>query len=241
MITPDFAGQYYRDTTTGNIWRSNSTTPGDWSLVVQDMQMDWTPTDYDMAAVYTLGIGYDANPQFPGLLTLVYRSATLRTTDIERAPDLVSVSFPNLTSIASLADTTTYIEVGPSTPSVTTILLPNLVTNYGGLYIYGPTNLTSLDLSSLGSSSAIIQIKDHSLLTSILVDNLVPESGNTNDFRNNALDQTTIDAILHRAVLNAGFVAGSVSLQGGTNATPSASGLADKATLIARGVTVTTN
>ena len=43
------------------------------------------------------------------------------------------------------------------------------------------------------------------------------------------------------AVANAGYVSGTIDLSGGTNATPSAGGLADAATLTGRGVTVVHN
>lgn len=69
----------------------------------------------------------------------------------------------------------------------------------------------------------------------------VPTNATTIDLSGNALDQTSVDQVLARCVANAGYVAGTVDLSGGTSATPSATGLADKATLIGRGVVVNTN
>lgn len=62
------------------------------------------------------------------------------------------------------------------------------------------------------------------------------------DFSGNALTQTTVDAILAACVAG-GSAAGIevLDLTGGTNATPSAAGLADKATLQTAGWTVTNN
>jgi len=59
-------------------------------------------------------------------------------------------------------------------------------------------------------------------------------------FTNNALSADTVNVILARAVANTGFV-GTIQLDGGTNAAPTGQGITDKATLLTRGVTLTTN
>ena len=67
-----------------------------------------------------------------------------------------------------------------------------------------------------------------------------PATDFTNAFINCALNQTSIDNILV-SIAAAGTSSGTLNMTGGTNATPSATGLAAKATLVGRGWTVTHN
>ena len=62
----------------------------------------------------------------------------------------------------------------------------------------------------------------------------------TNTFFGCALTQTSVDNILASLVVS-GRTNGSINLTGGTTSTPSAAGLASKATLLSRGWTVTHN
>ena len=59
-------------------------------------------------------------------------------------------------------------------------------------------------------------------------------------FQNCALSQASVDGIL-ASLVTAGKSNGTVNMHGGTSATPSAAGLASKATLVSRGWTVTHN
>ena len=67
-----------------------------------------------------------------------------------------------------------------------------------------------------------------------------PATNFTNAFVGCALNQTSIDNILI-SIAAAGTSSGTLNMTGGTNATPSATGLAAKATLVGRGWTVTHN
>ncbi len=67
-----------------------------------------------------------------------------------------------------------------------------------------------------------------------------PATNFTNAFTGCALNQTSIDNILV-SIAAAGTSGGTLNMTGGTNATPSATGLAAKATLVGRGWTVTHN
>ena len=67
-----------------------------------------------------------------------------------------------------------------------------------------------------------------------------PATDFTSAFDNCALNQTSIDNILV-SIAAAGTSGGTLDMTGGTNATPSATGLAAKATLVGRGWTVTHN
>jgi hypothetical protein len=142
-------------------------------------------------------------------------------------------------------------------PALTTINFDSLVTvhyesngssgpRYGYIQILDCDSITSISfpaLTTIDYSTAFsdFQIKDCALLTTISIPSLVVPNGLYVDFRNNALNQATVDHVLARCVANAGYVSGVVYLNGGTNATPSAGGLADKATLAGRGVSVFNN
>jgi hypothetical protein len=117
------------------------------------------------------------------------------------------------------------------------------------------TKLTLLDLDT-NSLSAVIP--DFSLCTLLITLNLytngftgttagsfaTQKSLSTADFHANALTQAAVDQILADFVVSLGIsgrVTCIVKLNGGTNSTPSAAGLASKALLVAASWTVTNN
>ncbi len=78
----------------------------------------------------------------------------------------------------------------------------------------------------------------HNLLTSIDISGL--NNISTLNLYNNNLDENSVNAVLAKLVSNP-INSGALDLSGGSNATPTAQGLIDKATLESRGWTVTTN
>lgn len=113
------------------------------------------------------------------------------------------------------------------------------------------TNLTLWQSSTNKTFGSIQDLTYNTALVSYfaVVDNLTSFSGGTcsntlGTFRvdDNLLTQSAVDAIL-AAFVAAGRASGTrvLNLGGTGNATPSAAGLADKATLVSRGWTVTTN
>ncbi|MFA5264920.1 MAG: hypothetical protein WC378_13940 [Opitutaceae bacterium] len=155
---------------------------------------------------------------------------------------LTTLSFPKLMysagiSISSMASLTAislpeFVSASGtvainSMPALTTISLPNLVSTAG--YIYGNSsngNITTVDLSALKTLG----------------------TGTIISFAGQKLTQASVDHILARVALmdgtNGTMVFGTgktLVLNGGTNATPSATGLANKAIIVARGATVNTN
>lgn len=102
-------------------------------------------------------------------------------------------------------------------------------------------SLTSLSIANLRTVNVWVIIQHNPLLTALSVPLLSPANGVQLVFTDNALDQASVDGILRRCVATDGFISGQVLLDGGNNAPPSAQGLADKADLIDRGITVTTN
>jgi hypothetical protein len=67
-----------------------------------------------------------------------------------------------------------------------------------------------------------------------------PATNFTSAFQNCALSQASVDGIL-ASLVTAGKTNGTLNMNGGTSSTPSAGGLASKATLVSRGWTVTHN
>lgn len=107
-------------------------------------------------------------------------------------------------------------------------------------------SIETLNFPNIVKISAIGIVNNPSLKTITLGNNLRNVLGNV-QMHNNALLQSTVDHILERLASLDGtngttlFQNRTVSLQGGTNATPSATGLLSRDILIARNCTVTVN
>lgn len=122
--------------------------------------------------------------------------------------------------------------------AITVMNFPSLKLCAGQFAVAFNSNLTSLSIPQITGSVAQYFFSGNPLLTTITL----PTVLNTVfvDATGSGLNQATVDAILHKLVLG-GQANGTCSLDGGTNATPSAAGLADKATLVGNGWTVTNN
>jgi hypothetical protein len=124
--------------------------------------------------------------------------------------------------------------------------LADLVFCGGSLDLYGMGSATSIDLGSLETVGGEIAIGSVTSLVSFALPSLLKVGGNC-DFSGNALNQTSVDGLLVKlASLNGtggttSYDNWMVNLSGGTNASPSGSGLTAKATLEGRGNTVMVN
>ena len=98
-------------------------------------------------------------------------------------------------------------------------------------------SLVSVDISSLVTVGNLY-IRSSEVLADIIISNAL--SSLNIDFSRNALTELSVDTILDKLDV-AGYSNGTLDLSGGTNATPSAGGLASKANLVGRGWTVTNN
>ena len=289
-VTPDFIGQIYKDTATGNLWRANSLTAGDWTLEVVANQItfasgtltgDWYPmaglptpgpggiTNFILSGLTTVAVGahldcgdfQDATLlSFPNLVNCLGRididnNAALTTLDLSSlvtigdsgyipiASGCPLLSSINLDSFQTLSDNAG-LDVG-DLPAQTALSLPSFSTMGNGSYltIYS-LPITSLDLSSLTSvdTNALIVIEFNTGLTNISIPNVVFGGPCTVDFSDNALLNTTVNQVFARAVASPLFTGGGfIKVEGGTNAGPTGQGVTDKNTMVARGVTVTTN
>ena len=157
---------------------------------------------------------------------------------------LTTVSCPKLVAVAGINISNNSV--------LSTVNFPLLVSATG----FGSSNspaLTSLSFPSLttiqvGTSSNAFVISSSANVTTISFPNLI-SLGNIGNFScvGANLNQTTVDHILVKIAAMDGtggttiFSSRSILINSGTSATPSATGLAAKATLVARGCTVTTN
>lgn len=203
----------------------------------QDFLIDWEPQNIVLGEKFFLG-GYGL---FTGLTSLVFRQTTfddgfeLQTSD---APDLVSISFPNLVSVDPNNYNFGQLQFQVLT-NVTTLLLPKLQTVRGNFNIF-KLGIASLALPDFIQSNQLT-IQQCSALTSLSLPSMIIPNGQNLLLITNALDQTSVDNALIQCAANPAYVSGHVRLEGGTNATPGPAGLAAKADLVGRGVIVTNN
>lgn len=193
-VTPDFIGQIYKDTNTGNLWRANSLTAGDWTLELQNMQVAWTPTNSKLGEL----IGFFTYGDLAGVTTIRFLGATTTVGfDIESNSIITAIEFPNLVTIDPLD------------------------TQDGYIYIYGNSSLASFSAPLLETTNGDINLSSNPSLISADLSSLVPANGQTITFAGCALNQSSVDLILSRCVANAAYLTGAVGLNGGTNSTPS--------------------
>lgn len=175
---------------------------------------------------------------FPSL-TLINGSTTFF--NISFCSVLTSMSAPVLTIVRGLTFT--------SNPALTTVTLTTLTDVVEmDLQIQTHTLLTTISIPALiNVGNRIVCSNNPALVTFSLPTTLKKVGGMVIDVQACALNQASVDNILVRAAALDGtagttlFTGGSVNVAGGTNATPSATGLAAKATLISRGCTVANN
>jgi hypothetical protein len=234
------------------------------SACTEEFKIDWTPSSYDLPgnSVLNFGEGAGVTAIESTITTAVWDIATLQPISVSGMVDLVSLKYNSLTS-ANNAGNSLGVQVS-SCPNLTTIQFNVLVNTddfviadvgatslsfpvlsfvqmfANGLRIYSNAHLASVSLPAFTNCFNTF-IYDNPVLTSITLTSWAPVNGDQCNFQNNALSQASVDHILARAVVNAGFVTGQVLLDGGTNATPSAAGLVNAGILTGRGVTVAHN
>lgn len=252
-VTPDFIGQIYKDTNTGNLWRANSLTPGDWTLELQNAQIVWEPNSLKLGEM----VGFFTYGDLPGITKIQFLGTTaIAGFDIESMEDLTEIHFPNLISIDPLNTQGGYLYCSHHT-SLTLIDLPSLlsiaadcdfrqntalvtinmpaVTTIGsGFSSYSCPLLTTVNLQSLVTLGGGFSMYSNPSLTTVNLQSWVPTNGKTYRFDACALTAASVNQILARAVANPGYVSGLIRLDAGTNAAPTGQGIIDKATLNAR-------
>lgn len=202
-----------------------------------------------------------SNPNIPALaLTSVL---SLRQFDVADNPLLASVDLPVLKTFVGAP----FYSLGiVRNPLLATISANALVATIGSIDFNTNTALMNLSLNALVFVSGFFSVAECTSLVSLSLPAMIqqgtvynfyagncsslttfsapkwlPTNGRQLLFNGCALNQASADHILARCVANASFVSGIVNLSGGISATPGTQGVIDKATLIARGVTVITN
>jgi len=175
-----------------------------------------------------------ASVDLPVLKTFV--GAPFYSLGIARNPVLTTISANALVSAVGSVDFNTNV-------ALINISLNALVFVSGYFSIAECASLSSLSLPALIQQGTLSNFYagNCASLTTFNAPKWLPTNGRQLLFNGCALNATSVDHILARCVANPGFVSGIVNLSGGTSAAPGAQGQLDKATLIARGVTVTTN
>lgn len=101
------------------------------------------------------------------------------------------------------------------------------------------TAISTLDITSNNAMQQIV-VESNPALHTVTLPSLMPDIDYIYLDANN-LSEASVDHVLHQA-LGYGMGSGNtIDLSGGTNASPSATGLSDKASLVSSGVTVNTN
>ena len=225
---------------------------------VQDMQVAWTPTNLKLGEEMGF-FAFTASPAIPGITSLIFnQSSNLEGFDIEGNNSLTSISFPNLTQMIGGG----YIQLTGLT-ALTSVSFPLLINsgNVNSVKLFGNTSLPSVSLPSLttclgvdahGNTSMTslsmpvmtngqITANGCPLLTSLVLSSWTPAGGISLLCSGCAFPAATVNAILHRCVGGTQGLGDIVDVSGGTSSTPTGQGIADKATLQGRGVTVNTN
>lgn len=257
VVTPDYVGQYYRDTSTGNIWKSTGATSADWSLQVQDSGFAWNPTSVKLLSAtgfITTWWGSDCLPGVTNLVLDFKNQASYDSIHIDSPIDLETLNIKNLPSVSNGADLV--VKKGSSLVSficdeltnfgsggiaitdlvnLLSISLKNLENCEGGLVITGCASLNSLDLSALVTSQ--ITVSSCPALQTIVLPLWLPQNA-VHGFTGLGLNLASVDNILARGVANAEFTSGTIDLRGGTSVTPTTGEGSAHDILEARGVTV---
>lgn len=235
MITPQFTGQYYRDTSTGNIWKSNSTTPGDWSLVVQDMQVAWTPTNLKLGEMIGFFLDSDKGSDLSGITDLIFAQSVFASGfRLNGAADLESIAFPNLVSITGYQGSFDSFVLSNNS-ALTSFTAPLLASVGADFFVSGNTSLVSISLPSLVQGENFT-LGGCTALATVSFPLWVPLNGSTIDLTACALNAASVNHLLARCVANPAFVSGVIDMSGGTSDAPTGQGIIDKATLNARQV-----
>lgn len=216
---------------------------------------------FPLLAIASGGLSIQGNTQLTSLLLPSLASVPAGSVTVSTNPALTALSLPSLTTLAasltvgsntllsSLSLPSLTAQTGAtsvniiSNPALTSISAPNLTTlgsASNGFVVTGNTSLTSFSFPSLVTAGRLL-VTGCTNLTTVNLSSYLPTNGRVQNFSGAALTQASVDHILARCVANAAYVTGTVTLSGGTNATPGVQGLLDKATLQGRGCTVLTN
>lgn len=186
-VTPDFVGQRYKDTSTGNIWIANSTTPGDWTLEVQNSKLTWEPKSSSAGEE----LGFITLYGLPTVTVMRFLETTMTYGfDIEEADGLTEIDCPNLLTVDPTDSHDGYIWV-ISKSDITTFSAPQLVSVASDVWIGNNDVLSTVNLGSLATVGGDLKLSFNSEIVSLDLGDLVTVSGQVSFAGDSLL--TTID------------------------------------------------
>ena len=165
---------------------------------------------------------------------------------LNNMPSLTTLSFPKLTTVGNGFSLI-------NMPSLTTVSFPKLTTLGilgGSFFITNMSALTTLSFPSMITYGVAISLTNLTNITSCVLGNIgtLKSINGSVTVSGMKLTQSSVDGILALIASLDGTngttswgTGKTLNLNGGTNAAPSASGSTSKATIVARGGTVTTN
>lgn len=256
IYTPTFIGQVY--VTSGHVWQATGLTSADWSEICEDcvpgvmtfeapqvnrvvIWADDTVTQFLFPNLTTVTDAlaaaeffFDSNLLLETVsIPLLATIGTGGTSGINNCPLLTIFSAPSLTTVGGVLSIS-------QNSSLATVSLPLLQSVDSDLAISANGLLTAISLPALVSVLGNISWNNSVPFITFSAPVWVPTDGTQIGFFNCALDDTSVNHILHRCVL-AAVTTCDIDLSGGTSSGPTGAGVADKATLIAAGNTVATN
>ncbi len=192
------------------------------------------------------GVYAQVTPSAPGaLITAADLSLVAPVSIVVPAGEQPDTSEPDPTAVDLLG----YEAFGPMGISAVTIKVAHSTAGFDfesipDLVSIAFPNLINIDPGN--SQGGYFTITFCPLLTTISLPVFIPNTGGSGNasygFFGNALSVATVNALLHQFAATPGFnTGGALNLSGGTSAAPTGQGITDKATLIGRGVSVTTN
>lgn len=201
----------------------------------------FTPVANNLATL-SMGSLISVNGAFNPTLPLL---TSLTLTSLQAVTGAFGLTAASLTTLAMPALTTLGAGFAPVCAAATTVTLTSL-SSITGTVAASFASLTTLSLPALTTVTSTFTITAANLVTFSMNTGLLNIGGNFT-MTGMKLNQASVDGILVRLAALDGtggttsYNNRTVNLSGGTSSTPSATGLAAKATLQARGCTVTTN
>lgn len=202
---------------------------------------------YDLSAVANLTAVYiNAAPLLNDLI--VTTSSTLTTVSIIDQPGMQIIALTDCTALTTfrapqlvtIGNAFNITNAPLSGAPITSISFPLLTYSSASFGVVGLNNLTTLSAPSLTTAGAVVVASECPSLPSLDWSNWEPLDGGALLFNACAFNQATVDLVLARCRLF-GLSTTTIALGGGSNSTPSAQGLLDKAALVLAGCVVTTN
>ena len=192
-------------------------------------------TAVDLSGLIALADLFLANNDFV-TLDLNNGSSGYSSVDISGCTALTTLSATTVTSVSG--DFT-----GSGCVSLTALTLAPTLSMGGTIDFNGCNSLTTVSCASgsWSGSGGNVFIYNCPALTTLNISSLtMANAGQTIAFGACALDEASVDAVLHRCVVS-GLTTVGINLDGGTNSPPSVTGQADATTLTNDGCSVTTN